>query len=379
MKSGVAKKLKFAGIILIALALIFTIGVAVFVGGTNYIYRIRASYIESIKVELAEGAEVKNTILMIGDGMGPLHLEATKGYFGMDTLFMETMSYNGMVTTFSKTGVTDSAAAATALSTGVKIQNGGVAMDGGKNLETMGELAKKHGKSVGIITTEALYGATPASFSAHAQFRGESDRITKFQLESGFDLFIGATDLSNYASYEYDIRAAGYDYVNEFDDLSYSSDKIFAVFSKISTSNGTNEQPELKDIVRFAINFLESKSDNGYFLMIEGAHIDKRSHSNDIKGMVEQLKAFDEAVNAVMDEASVDTYVLVTADHETGDLRYNGETGDAIKNSLYHSGGHTGKDVRYFATSHVVNLPRRIDNTNVASVFRQLISGSYAA
>ena len=49
--------------------------------------------------------------------------------------------------------------------------------------------------------------------------------------------------------------------------------------------------------------------------------------------MVEQLKAFDEAVNAVMDEASVDTYVLVTADHETGDLRYNGETGDAIKNS----------------------------------------------
>ena len=45
--------------------------------------------------------------------------------------------------------------------------------------------------------------------------------------------------------------------------MSYSSDKIFAVFSKISTSNGTNEQPELKDIVRFAINFLESKSDNG--------------------------------------------------------------------------------------------------------------------
>ena len=113
---------------------------------------------------------------------------------------METMSYNGMVTTFSKTGVTDSAATATALSTGVKIQNGSVAMDGGKNLETMGELAKKHGKKRWNHNHRSPLRRNPASFSAHAQFRGESDRITKSQLESGFDLFIGATDLSNYAS-----------------------------------------------------------------------------------------------------------------------------------------------------------------------------------
>lgn len=370
----IAKVSRITIIAALVIALLICGTAAIYLGVAGHIFRIKQSYVPDISVQLSEGAEVKNTILMIGDGMGANHIKAGKAFYGIDTLYMETLQIDGLVTTYSKTGTTDSAAAATALSTGRKIHNGGIAMEGGKNIETLGEYALKQGKSVGIITTEGVNGATPSGFSAHAEIRSDTKNITNTQLASGIDLFMGANK-TLYDTYEYQITDAGYDYVTAYDQLSYTTDKIFAAFESIATSDGTNITPQLSSLVDFAIDYLSAKSENGYFLMIEGAHIDKRSHANDMDGMLKQFKAFDEAIGTVIDKVQADTFVMITADHETGSLQYNGEKGEAINNSLFKSGGHTNKDVRYFATSQITNLPTKIDNTNIALIFRQLIAG----
>lgn len=369
-----AKALKIGTVAMIVIVLAISCGAAVYAGVMSHICRIRMSYVVDIDAILQEDAQINNTILMIGDGMGVNHIEAAKAYYNLETLTMETLEVEGMMSTFSKTGVTDSAAAATAMSTGIKIHNGGISMDGGKELETLGEYARKQGKSVGIISTEGMNGATPAGFSAHAENRGNADAITEAQLSSGIDLFMGANQ-SYYDTYEYDIVAAGYDYVTSYDDLNAFSDKIFACFTSVPPQSNTDTAPKLSDLVDFAIDYLEAKSEYGYFLMIEGAHIDKRSHANDMSGVLAEMKSFDESVATVLDKVSEDIFIMVTADHECGDLRYNGEIGADINDSLFHSGSHTGQDVPYFATPQIENLPRKIDNTNIASLYRQLIAG----
>jgi alkaline phosphatase len=57
---------------------------------------------------------------------------------------------------------------------------------------------------------------------------------------------------------------------------------------------------------------------NGFYLQIEGALIDKRSHANDAAQTLEEIKAFDDSVAAALDFAKKDgnTLVVVTADHE---------------------------------------------------------------
>lgn len=322
------------------------------------------------------GGDVENVILMIGDGMGETHIAATAAYLGLDNLFMQTAPMTGYVATSSLavTSPTDSAAAATALSTGVKTNNGKVGRDSSdKDLQNMCEYAKSLGKGVGIVVTETLTGATPAGFTAHASSRSDTAAIRASQLASGADLLIGAA-ADAWSEHKDEVTAAGYTYCDEYTELTVAANKLFAAFTEISTSGGTNAAPELSDLVNFAVTYLSSKYPDGFFLMVEGSHIDKRSHANDFVGMTAQLSGFDNAVRAAAKEAELrgDTAVIVTADHETGDLIYC--AGDKFGNGLFHSVGHTSKNVRYFVFGKVSKLPGLIDNTEVSLLCRKLLA-----
>ena len=156
----------------------------------------------------------KNVILLIGDGMGFNHIAAGRASLGVDELFMESAAViAGEATTYSRTiiGPTDSAAAATALATGQKTDNGMIAQYLGKDLKSNTEYAMEQGMATGIIASEGVKGATPAGFSAHAFSRNSTDEITRDQMSSGIDLFLGgAKDF--YDDYAGDIAASGYDY-----------------------------------------------------------------------------------------------------------------------------------------------------------------------
>lgn len=129
----------------------------------------------------AEG-EVRNVILLIGDGMGDSEItiarnyaEGAGGYFkGIDAL-----PFTGQYTHYSldrETGkpdyVTDSAASATAWASGVKSYNGAIGVDiAGKPHPTLIERAKAAGLATGNVSTAEIQDATPAAQIAHVAAR----------------------------------------------------------------------------------------------------------------------------------------------------------------------------------------------------------------
>lgn len=326
----------------------------------------------------------KNVIMLIGDGMGQEHIEAVKAYYGLESLYMESLTtVQGEVTTHSRDNeVTDSAASATALSCGVKTDNGYVARVDNTNLENMAEYASSFGMDVGIIATEHIGGATPAAFSSHAYNRSNGTNIFNGHMASDVDIFISQFDDDFYIESRLSaIPQNGFTHITSLAELTenqYSSAKIFATMPEF---DGYGEDkpncPSLAEASTYAINYLDQKSDNGFFMMIEGSYIDKFCHKKDFAGMASELRGFDEAVKAVLEWAAQDgeTLVIITADHESGNLVYN--PGDPFDGSLITTGSHTGKNVYFFAlgiTDEDITQGIVLDNTQLNHIMRDYIA-----
>jgi Alkaline phosphatase len=77
----------------------------------------------------------------------------------------------------------------------------------------------------------------------------------------------------------------------------------------------------LAEVTTAAIDFLTSKNDNGFFLMVEGGKIDWACHSNDAATVINEIIDMDNAVKVAYDfyqKHPDETLIVVTADHETG-------------------------------------------------------------
>lgn len=327
-------------------------------------------------------SSANKTVLFIGDGMGENHIKVASAFYEKE-MFMTSFEKKGFVSTFSNSLVspTDSAAAASALATGQKFDNKEVSRHNGIDVETISEIAKKTGIGVGIVTTDSLDGATPASFSSHANRRGDSDEIIKGQIESQIDLFLGAGK-NTYDNFQSEIEGKGFAYSSNLNEFSFAQRRVFGSFESVVSKDGTNLTPTLEMLTEFAIDFFETNFPNGYFLMIEGAHIDKKSHSNQIFEMVEYLNSFDQSIKLAHDKLSAQNGVsiIVTADHETGGLQFNNQTKEQISNSLYTRTGHSSKDVPYFIffkpskDVDLQTLKSKIDNTDIFKLCKSFIS-----
>ncbi len=323
--------------------------------------------------------ENKNVILFIGDGMGENHVLNAITYFELDNpAFIADKKYYSMTNSLS--GTTDSAAGATALSTGQKVYNSYVAKTHmGKNITSISELAKKAGKKVGIVTTDNLYGATPAGFSAHANERTETDIIINSQSTSNVDLFIGKTDADdNYCTTNADIfTAKGYQLASSYDEMlsAQNADKLLATLPKMYSKYGAgaNGHIQLDDLVSFAVEFLEN--DNGFFLMVEGAYIDKFSHSNDIVNALAETRSFFDAISIgyAYADANTNTTVIITADHETGALAL-AQDKSSIQNLLYSSTGHSSANVPiYIKNFEYFSTDNAIENTEIFTICKSAL------
>ena len=294
-----------------------------------------------------DGNQIKNVIYLIGDGMGFNHLEKTKKERST-TLVMDSFEIRGSSKTRSlSSSVTDSAAGGTALSTGVRTGNSMVGVyyeDKNANIsypKNITELCRDRGMMTGVITTDETSGATPAAFSAHSSDRGNAEDITNDQLGSDIDLIWGK---SNGIVTESSAQANGYEYISTYNEMMAlpEGSKSFGQFtSSLWTVEQSNSRtPNLEQMAVKAVDLLDD-TDEGFFLMIEGAHIDKHSHNNESAKMTEALIEFDRTIDAMLKYAKEDgeTLVVVTADHETG--------GITLKDGSYvfTKDGHTGADV----------------------------------
>ena len=320
----------------------------------------------------SEEKTFKNIIVMIGDGMGENHLEWTKAEYNTD-LYVDTLPYQGYSKTNSYTFTTDSAAGGTALSCGDRAINGNIGTlaipmdDYGAVICTYTnscEIAKELGKKTGIVTSDKNSGATPATFSAHVASRRMTDEICDQQLASDFDLIWGMAD--SYITEE-TATDAGWKYLDGYSDVESleKGTKSFGQFvNPIEYPFGAEDEAPLSYLTGKAIEHLDNE--NGFFLMVEGAHIDKYSHSNIKEGMMKSVLEFDKAIETAVEFAKEDgnTLVIITADHETGKITFDEETQEYGFTQTSHS--NTNVPLRVYGSDELVKDGKAIRNRNVS-------------
>jgi alkaline phosphatase len=285
--------------------------------------------------------EIKNVILLIGDGMGLADVYAAMTASGKP-LNIERCQYTGLQQTYSSTSyITDSGAAGTALATGTKTKNGCIGVDTiGNKVKSILEIAEEHGLSTGIVSTSSVTHATPASFIAHQSNRGSYEDIATDFLKTDIDVFIGGG---------YDHFAKRADKLNLIDSLKfrgYEVDTSLNLILKSASPRLAGFTAPLQNPYRLkgrgdmlplatgkAISILRNNP-KGFFLMIEGSEIDWAAHANVADTVVDETIDFDNAVGMALDFAKSDghTLVIITADHETGGVTITG--GDLRTNKV---------------------------------------------
>lgn len=315
-------------------------------------------------------------ILFIGDGMGEAHRTAARwsAVGQMGALTMDRMPFVGWAHTHAANGaITDSAAAATALATGVKTNNGmiGQAPDG-TPLTTILERAQAKGMAVGLVTTVQVSHATPAAFAAHVADRDMMTEIARQMLEARVDVLLGGGE-NQFVPTDDDgcfgpgerldgrnlideAALAGYTHVctaTAFTAVPTSTTRLLGIFADEAMPRPFS--PSLKDMTQKAIDIL-SQDPDGFFLMVEGGQIDWASHANNATGAISDTIGLDEAIAVAQTYASTvsNSLVIVTADHETGGMSVSlvgGEQGPFYMPEgtpfyiNWESGDHTGADV----------------------------------
>jgi len=284
----------------------------------------------------------KNIIMVIGDGMGPTY---TTGYrYYMDdktTSKVETTIFDDLLTGMASTYpintqgyVTDSAAAATALSTGHKTYNGAIAVDVNKKpLLTIMERAKQLGKKTGLVVTSQINHATPASYFSHNESRKNYNEIA----DSYFDEKINAqfkADIMLGGGTKYfirpdrnlvnDFKLAGFQYIDDLSKLNtlHKQNPALGLFDEVGLpwTLDNKRDNHLLQMTKTAVQNLENIE--GYVLLVEASQIDWAGHSNDIAAAMGEMQDLAETLIWLSNylESRDDTLLVATADHSTGGL-----------------------------------------------------------
>jgi len=296
-------------------------------------------------------AAPKNIIILFADGAAPTQWEL--GRYASRVLRNQPFAVTDRVFRDGTLGllsthpagvfITDSAASASALGTGVKVQNGAVSVtpDGGRPRTVM-EAAKQAGKRIGLVTTAQIYDASPAAFSVHANSRGEAQAIVDQYLALEPDVLLGGgrdfflpQAAGGKRNDGKDILAAfaakGYTILRDPQQLRESkAAKLVGLFSDkylgLEIDRNPAQEPTVADMTRAALQALTrdagSRTDKGFVLFAENENTDEAGHKNDIAALIRALWAFDDAVAVALEfqASNPDTLVIVAADHETGGL-----------------------------------------------------------
>ena len=294
----------------------------------------------------------KNIILMIGDGTGLVHLYAAYTAQGGKLNIYEFAKAVGLsITASADDYITDSAAGATALSTGKKTNNGmiGTAPDSSA-LETISERAHKNGLSTGVVVTCELPHATPASFYAHQVSRKMYPEIAHDLSFSHADILIGSGkpyfDTQTLANNGFTISTG-------IEGMKRNQGKRQVCFT--DGDSFPAKAPQRGDALMLgsmhAISHL-SNNKKGFFLMIEGSQIDWGAHDNDSANVIDEAIDFDRTAGKVLEWAAKDknTLVIITADHECGGLTLHGLDSNTHRPIMHFSTGHhTAEPVPVYA------------------------------
>jgi len=222
----------------------------------------------------------------------------------------------------------------------------------GKKYLTVLEGAKQRGMSTGLVATSTITHATPACFGAHVRDRDNEIDIAEQLLENKIDVLLGGGrsfflpedrdgEREDGRNLIEEAKQAGYSYAESGEDLENARRPYLLGLFQDAELTTLEPEPTLAGLADKALEVV-SKSQNGFFLMVEGSQIDWACHDNDRDNTIRQTLLFDEAVKVAMDFAIEDreTLVIVTGDHETGGLIAGNEDGDSGIGYSWSTGGH---------------------------------------
>lgn len=306
--------------------------------------------------------KAKNIIFFLGDGLSVAHRTGARimskgmtegkanGLLNMDVLdrmaFVGTSSTNAIATDSANTMsayMTGHKTAVNAL--GVYADRTPSTLDDPK-VETIAEaLRRTTKKSVGVVSNSEIEDATPAAVVAHTRARADKADIVgmfydvkpEVMLGGGSAYFLPKSVAGSKRKDDKDFIAlfkeAGYTLATTKDELAKADgDKVLGLFhtgnmdtvlDRQQLKKGTVEkfpnQPGLVDMTKAALDKL-SKNPEGFFLMVEGASIDKMSHPMDWDRALYDTIEFDQAIGLGLEflKKNPDTLIVVTGDHTHG-------------------------------------------------------------
>jgi alkaline phosphatase len=309
----------------------------------------------------------KNVIFFLGDGMGQPAITAarilskgiTEGrYHGL--LEMDQMEQRGLVGTSGVDSIaTDSANSMSAYMTGHKSSVNAMGVYVGNDpdpnahprVENITELLKRvRDMAIGIVTTSEIQDATPAAVWAHTRRRAEyldimdqalnDDQQPDVLLGGGTASLLPQSESGSRRDDDRDLRDEfrdqGFAYASTRAELQAAvsgprpPDKLLGTFHPGNLNvyldrqhlpnpdvlGELTDQPNLMEMTQAALDVLEPREE-GFFLMVEGASIDKMEHPLDGPRAVYDTIEFDQAIAVAKRwaEGRDDTLIVVTADH----------------------------------------------------------------
>ncbi|SHO62571.1 alkaline phosphatase [Pseudoxanthobacter soli DSM 19599] len=326
------------------------------------------TYRQEVKWEVfgtPKEAKAKNIIFLLGDGMAVSMRTGARimskgntegkanGKLNMDTL--PAMAFIGTSSTDSIAA--DSANTMSAYMTGQKsaVNALGVYATRAKgsldqpHQETIAEAIRRMapGKAIGVVSNAEIEDATPAAVVSHTRRRADKPEIVGMFYDVKPEVMLGGG--SAYflpKSVPGSKRKDDIDYVAKFKNAGYA---FATTEQELATAKGTNtgkllglfhtgnmdgaldeklgtgttkkfpDQPPLTDMMTAALDVL-SKNQDGFFLMVESALIDKFEHPLDFDRAIYETIVMDKLVGIAQEYAKThpDTLIIATADHTHG-------------------------------------------------------------
>jgi len=290
-----------------------------------------------------------NIIMVVADGMGPAYTSGFRYYNdNPNTPEIEPNWFErhhvGNSSTYPAniSGlVTDSAASATALASGVKSYNGAIGVDVHKQpVSSVLHAAKLKGMKTGLAVTSQIVHATPASYVAHNENRRNYDAIADSYFDDRLkgqlkvDVMLGG-GTQYFKREERDLTAefvgAGYVYVDAYSELADvpKGSNLLGLFAPVGLPWALDDEQanRLQVLTEQAVRHLENPE--GFFLLVEASQVDWAGHGRDINSAMAEMSDLHTTLLWIEEyqKAHPNTLVVVTADHSTGGLTLaaNGE------------------------------------------------------
>ena len=286
----------------------------------------------------------KYVFLFIGDGASYAQKHLAELY-GKEALFSNTLPVQGFITAAAEdSNIADTAAAASAISTGTLVPNGAVSMlsEGEEELPLITSLAGQNGYNVGIITDMSLDGPVPAAFYARSLKKQNYYDIAVQLKNSKVSLAAGGAFKRPKSFKKEDLetvlRQSGFKQlsaVKETDKL--PSGKVVAAVKNIPFAiDASSDAPTLSLFVKKALE--KFGTEKGFFLVVSGSKINEAAEMHDTAAMMRQIRAFDDAVKtayAFYEQHPDETLIIVTGTSETGGLSLGADRAEKLDVSVF--------------------------------------------